>query len=80
VIGDFYYSTTLQQFYGPKTAGGWGTGIELFMTLEKLQDAVAALIVGGNSINVTYNDNPIPPQLPTITISWTEGGGFTNNV
>lgn len=28
-LGDFYLNTTTNQLFGPKTAGGWGTGVSL---------------------------------------------------
>jgi len=28
-VGDFYINTTTNQLFGPKTAGGWGTGVSL---------------------------------------------------
>jgi hypothetical protein len=28
-VGDFYINTTTNQLFGPKTAGGWGTGVNL---------------------------------------------------
>ncbi len=79
-IGDFYYSKNSKSFWGPKTSNGWGSEIQVFMELEKLQDTVASLIVAGSGISVSYNDDPLAPALPSITISTSGGGGFNPGV
>ena len=28
-LGDFYFNTTTNEMFGPKTAGGWGSGVSL---------------------------------------------------
>lgn len=50
-VGDFYYNTAIAEFYGPKTATGWG----LPVSLKGSTDGVKVVIVKNQPL-VRYND------------------------
>jgi hypothetical protein len=75
---------SIVEIYGPKTVGAWGSARSLIgpqgpagsggsgggLTLEEVQDAVAAMLVAGSNVTLTYND-----AAGTLTLAATGGSG-----
>jgi hypothetical protein len=72
VDGDFYLNTNLMEWYGPKTAGDWGSPISLYVVIDEWND-----VWQGEEVTVEFPDH-IDIEIEE-TIDMDEWEDFTDN-